>query len=167
MELQQMIELLLKEIRASQEKEDADRKAEKEEREANMKAWREEMTTMRDKWVNDNHDETLTCQEMEARQIERKPTSLDRKPEAAQKEEVPAEDATITPVGEQRKRRRDRKLTTERRSQKPKNLSRENCKPPPKKIGCRPQKDEPPCNSGTARGEEKRHKDVPSRATVA
>ena len=38
---------------------------------------------------------------------ERKPVSLDRKPEAAQKEEVPTEDATITPVGIPRKQRRD------------------------------------------------------------
>jgi hypothetical protein len=42
---------------------------------------------------------------------EKKPTSLDRKPEAAQKEEVPKVDAEVVPVGEpKKKRRRDRKL---------------------------------------------------------
>jgi hypothetical protein len=85
------------------------------------------MAVMRSKWVNDNRDETLACQEMEARQEEKKPTSPDRKPEAAQKAEVPAENATVMPVGEpKKKRRRDRKLAAERRRQKPKDLTREN-----------------------------------------
>jgi hypothetical protein len=39
------------------------------------------------------------CQEMEARPGEKRPTSLDRKSEAAQKEEVPKVDAEVTPVG--------------------------------------------------------------------
>jgi hypothetical protein len=53
--------------------------------------------------------ETMFCQEMETRLEEKKPSSPDRKPEAAQKEEVPAENAEEIPVGEPRKkRRRDR-----------------------------------------------------------
>ncbi|PNF15259.1 hypothetical protein B7P43_G00965 [Cryptotermes secundus] len=79
-----------------------------DDRQASMKAWREEMAAMRDKWMNTNHNETLTCREMKARQEERKPTSLDRKPEAAQREEVPKVDAEVMLVGEpKRKRRKD------------------------------------------------------------
>jgi hypothetical protein len=93
-----------------------------------MKAWREEMVAMRDKRMDANHDETLACHEMEARQDEEKPISRDRNPEAAQKEEVPAEDATVMPVGEPRKkRRRDRQLAAERRRQKQKISTWENC----------------------------------------
>jgi hypothetical protein len=151
MEMQQLMEFLLKELRADKEdflakmdanqaKAEADRKADKEvirtsqeeaetlaRLDAETKARREEMAVMRNKWVNDNRDETLACQEMEARQEEKKPTSPDRKPEAAQKDEVPAESAEVVPVGEPKKKwRRDRKLATERRRQKPKDLTREN-----------------------------------------
>jgi pyruvate kinase len=46
-------------------------------------------------------EETITCQEMEARQEEEEePTSVDMKPEAARQEEVPVEDTTVIPVGE-------------------------------------------------------------------
>jgi hypothetical protein len=45
-------------------------------------------------------EETMACQEMEARQEEEEPTSVDMKPEAAQQEEVPLEDATVIPVRE-------------------------------------------------------------------
>jgi hypothetical protein len=72
----------------------------------------------------------MACQEMEAHQEEKKPTSLDRKPEAALKTEVPAENATVMPVGEPKKKRhRDRKLATEHRRQKPKTSTRDNCGP--------------------------------------
>ncbi|PNF26045.1 hypothetical protein B7P43_G06353 [Cryptotermes secundus] len=100
MESQQMMELLLKEIRAGQEKADT-------RHEANTKAWREEVATMRDEKTNANHNETLACQEMEARQDERKPASLDRKPGAAHREKVPKVDAEIMPVGEPKKRHKD------------------------------------------------------------
>jgi hypothetical protein len=94
-------------------------------------AWRKEMVAMRDKRMDANHDKTLACQEMEARQDQEQPISRDRKPEAAQKEEVPAEDATVMPVGEPRKkRRRDRQLAAEHRHQKQKNSTWENCAPP-------------------------------------
>jgi hypothetical protein len=52
--------------------------------------------------MNANHEETMACQEMEARQ-EDKPTSLDRKPEVAEQREVPVEDAEVMPVGEPKK----------------------------------------------------------------
>jgi hypothetical protein len=42
----------------------------------------------------------MACQEMEACQEEEEPTSVDMKPEAAQQEEVPMEDATVIPVRE-------------------------------------------------------------------
>jgi hypothetical protein len=46
---------------------------------------------------------------MEARPAEEKPTSVDRKPEAAERREVPIEDAEVMPVGEPKEiRRRDR-----------------------------------------------------------
>lgn len=51
----------------------------------------EEMTSITRK-------ETMACQEMEARLEEEEPTSVDMKPEAAQQEEVPIEDATVIPV---------------------------------------------------------------------
>jgi hypothetical protein len=71
---------------------------------------------------------TMACQEMETRQ-EEKPTSLDRKPEAAQ-EEVPIEEAKVMPVGEpKKKRRRDRKMAMQHHRQKPETLTRENCRP--------------------------------------
>jgi hypothetical protein len=72
---------------------------------------------------------TMACQEMEARQ-EEKPTSPDRKPEVAQEDEVPTEDATVMLVGElKKKRHRDRKLAAECRRQKPKTSTREKMNP--------------------------------------
>jgi hypothetical protein len=46
---------------------------------------------------------TMACQEMEAHQREEEPTSAERKPEAAKQREVPAENATVMPVGEPKK----------------------------------------------------------------
>jgi hypothetical protein len=74
----------------------------------------------------------LACRETTEERLEeeKKPTSPDRKPEAAQKAEVPAENATVMPVGEPKKKRhRDRKLAAERRRQKPKTSTLENCGP--------------------------------------
>jgi hypothetical protein len=71
--------------------------------------------------------ETMACQGMEARP-EEKPTSADRKPEAVEEYKALAENATVIPVGEpKKKRRRDRKLAAEHRRQKPKTSTRENC----------------------------------------
>jgi hypothetical protein len=76
------------------------------------------MAAMRDKWANKNHNEERS-------------TSVERKPEAAQEDEVPVDDAEVMPVGEpKKKRRRDRKLAAERRRQKPKTSTLENCGPP-------------------------------------
>jgi hypothetical protein len=55
--------------------------------------------------VNDNRDETLACQEMEAHQEEKEPTSPDRKPEAAQKDEAHVDDAEAMLVGEPKKKK--------------------------------------------------------------
>jgi hypothetical protein len=128
MESQQMMELLLKEIRANQAKAEADReerkvaqvkadanlkekmkmmhanqaKAETRHKDflarmdADWKAWREIM--------NANQNETMACQEMEAHQ-EVEPTSVDRKPEAAEQREVPVDDAEVMLVGELKKKR--------------------------------------------------------------
>jgi hypothetical protein len=101
---------------------------------ADWKAWREEMRASRKETAAEIEPETeirtTACQEMKARQEERKPTSPDRKPEAAERREVPEVDAEVMPVGEPKKKRRmDRKLATERSRQKPKNSTRENCKP--------------------------------------
>jgi hypothetical protein len=73
---------------------------------------------------------TMASQGMEAHQEEEKPASLDMKPEAAQQEEVPVEDAEVIPVGEPKeKRRRNQKLAAEHRRQKPNTSTRENCGP--------------------------------------
>jgi hypothetical protein len=193
MEMQQMMELLLKEIitkqekaEANQKKAEADRKADKEEMKADRKADQEKAEADRKAAQDDlmakldanqakadadrvqmqefmktlqayqaktdavlpaiqltqtsrkettavikpNEVETMACQGMEARQIEEKPASLDKKPEAAQQEEVPLDDAEVIPVREpKKKKRRDRKLAAEHRRQKTKTSPRENCGP--------------------------------------
>jgi hypothetical protein len=50
--------------------------------------------------------ETMACQGMEACLEEEKPTSLDRKSEAAEERQVAEEDPEVMPVGEPRKKRR-------------------------------------------------------------
>jgi hypothetical protein len=87
------------------------------------------MAAMRSKWANDNHNETLAYQEMEARP-EEKPTSVDRQPEVAEERQVPEENTEVIPVGElKKKRRRDQTLVTECHRQKPKISTLENCGP--------------------------------------
>jgi hypothetical protein len=142
---------------ANQKKAEADRKADKEERKADRKADRAQTQQMmkmlqayqakRDavlpamKVTETSHREstavikpettevqTMACQGMEAHQEE--PTSPDRKPEAVEEYEVPAENATVMPVGEPRnKRRRDRKLAAQHRRQRTITSPRENCGP--------------------------------------
>jgi hypothetical protein len=86
---------------------------------------------------------------MEARLEEKGPTSVDRKPEAAQQEEVPLQDAEVMPVGEpKKKRRRDRKMAGELRT--------------PEENGRHPQWVEPPWESNFAH-EGSRPEDAPSR----
>jgi hypothetical protein len=116
--------------------------------------------------MNANHDETVACQEMEARLIEKTLTSPDKKLGAAQKAEVPEENATVMPVEEpKKKRRRDRRLAAERRRHKQKISTREN-RAPQKKLAI--------ARRGTshratvARQREKKiDKKMPSHATVA
>jgi hypothetical protein len=183
MESQQMMELLLKEIRAGQGKADAMReeirthqtKAEaghrellaklEDDRQADWKAWREEMAASHKETVAETKSEMdvemIACQEMEALSEEKKPTSVDMKPEVAQKEQVPVQDATVMPVGEpkKKKRRRHWNLATERRgTPKERTQGKDWCR---KTTGRRPQRDEPPCGSSTA--EENRPEGVPSR----
>jgi hypothetical protein len=95
-----------------------------------MEAHRREIKEMM-KIMNYNHNEALACRKMtEERLEEKKPTSPDRKPEAAQKAEVPAENATVMSVGEPKKKRRmDLKLAAERRRQEPKDTKRINGRP--------------------------------------
>jgi hypothetical protein len=63
-------------------------------------------------------EETMACQETtEARLEEEKPTSVDRKPEAAE-EEVPVEDAIVKPVKGRKKRYRGKKLQSDAMSQR-------------------------------------------------
>jgi hypothetical protein len=72
--------------------------------------------------------ETMACQGMEARPEKEKPTSAERKAEAEKQRKAPVDDAEVMPVGEpKKKRRRDRKMAAERRRQKPKTSTRENC----------------------------------------
>ena len=105
---------------------DTDRKAWREQ----MTAWRNEIAAMTGEWGSDSSNVTLACQELEAHVKEGKPASAETKPEAAQIEEVPAEDAEVMPVGEpKKKRRRDRKLAMERRRQTPNVTTREHCGP--------------------------------------
>jgi hypothetical protein len=169
MELQQMIELLLKEIRAIHAKVDADRKKDQEDFlarwDANRKAWREDIRSMRFE-TSIARKETMACQETEARPEEEKmPTLVDRKPEAAKQREAPVDDAKVMPVGEpKKKRRRDRQLAVEHRRQKTNTSTRDNCGP---------QKSLAVARSGLSRrGRVTRHmketdRKMPRRATVA
>jgi hypothetical protein len=91
---------------------------------ANMSAWQEDMTACQDAMETNPREEvevvdrqkipneeegTMAFQEMEARPEEEEPTSLDRKPEVAQKEEVPKEDAIVKPVKGRKRRHRGKK----------------------------------------------------------
>jgi hypothetical protein len=69
--------------------------------------------------------ETMSCQEMEARQDEQKLTPMDRKPEAA-KVEVPKEDAVVKPVNGRKRRHRGKKQAAGRHEE-PKKLTRGDC----------------------------------------
>jgi hypothetical protein len=73
--------------------------------------------------------ETMACREtMEAHLEEEELTSVGKKPEAAEQQELPIEDATVMLVGEPKRIwHRDRKLAAERLCQKPNNSTREKC----------------------------------------
>jgi hypothetical protein len=105
MESQQMMELLLKKSRAGQE-------------EMRMNQAKTDAVLLAMQMMESSHREivaevkpemdvmTKACQEMEERLEEEQPTSLDRKPEAAEQREVPVEDAKVMPIGELKKKRR-------------------------------------------------------------
>jgi hypothetical protein len=143
---------------------------------ANMNAWQEETEacqvteTSRKETAavikpETEEVETMACQGMEARPEEEKPASADRKPEAAQEEEVPLQDAEVMPVGEpKKKRRRDRKLAAQHRRQKTETSIRENCGPHIRLVVAR--------SGSSRRGRVTRHtketdRRMPRRATVA
>jgi hypothetical protein len=71
--------------------------------------------------------ETIACRETtEARIEEKEPTSVDRKPEAAQQREVPVEDAVVKPVNGRKRRHRGKKQAAER-CEEPEDLTRGLC----------------------------------------
>jgi hypothetical protein len=110
-----MMERLLAKMDAKQAKTDANT-AEIREMNANMKSMQER--------TGDCEALKEMTARMDANQVELKiaiarmeweePTSVDIEPEAAQRQ-VPKEDATVKPVGEPKKRRRDRNLDARRR----------------------------------------------------
>jgi hypothetical protein len=141
---------------ANQEKAEADRKLDKEERKAHRAQMQEFMKTLQAyqaktdvvlpgiQVTETSHREstavikpvteeveTMACQGMEARLIEEgKPASLDKKPEAAEEYKAPAENATVIPVRERKKKRRwDQKLAAQHRRQKLNTSTRDNCGP--------------------------------------
>jgi hypothetical protein len=123
---------MMKQILANQAKSDAEmeaeRKADKEmlaEIKAERKANHEEMMAMIKAWrqtgTKDNGEETMACEEKTEVRLEEEeePTSVEMKPEVADDQEVPVEDAEVRSVGEPRKRRRDgRNLAAVRRQKK-------------------------------------------------
>jgi hypothetical protein len=112
MDSQQMMELLLKEMRAWREKIAAGTEviqAETEATKARTKAMRENMGASREEKIElkpKTEVKALACQKMETHQEERKPTPPYRKPEAAQKDEVLKVDAEVMLVREPKKKRR-------------------------------------------------------------
>ncbi|PNF21848.1 hypothetical protein B7P43_G05958 [Cryptotermes secundus] len=118
-----------------------------EEMMADWKAWGEERRTSHKKIVPETEKEMTAIRGMEA----------------AEHQEVPAEDAPRIPVGEPKERRRDRKLATERRRQKLKDLPR---------VIREPQKELAVTSRGKTRREEAAHrtpqyKKPSRRATMA
>jgi hypothetical protein len=104
-----------------------DMKADHKEMMARMNTGNKEMMA----WLKDlkiNGEETMVRQEKtEVRLEEEEPTSVDMKPEVAH-EKVPLENATRMPVGEPRKRRRDRNLDARcGRKQKERTQNKDGC----------------------------------------
>jgi hypothetical protein len=118
MESQQIMELLLamrEEMRAGQEEANIKAEARHAQLMADWKAWGEERRASHKKIVPEK--EMTAYRELEAHQQD-EPTSVETKPESAEHQEVPVEDAPRIPVGEPKKRRRDHKLAADRRCQK-------------------------------------------------
>jgi Tfp pilus assembly protein FimV len=117
-----MERLLATIINANQAKSDAARKADKEEMLAEMKANMDSTQAALKSAIKEmklNREETMACQgNMEARLEEDKPASVDTTPEVAHDQGIPSEDTEVIPVGEPRKRRRDRRNLAAVRRQK-------------------------------------------------
>jgi hypothetical protein len=115
-DMQLIIEMLAKaeadwkadkeEIKREKEEMEADQKEFLARLRADEKAWREEIRSVLFETTNTRKEALAYRESMEARPEVEKPTSADRKPEAAEEYEVPVEDAEVMPVGEPRKKRR-------------------------------------------------------------
>jgi hypothetical protein len=128
---------MLAEMKANQAKSDADRQTDKEQMLATIKA-NPEMTARMDAKIGSMQakiksaiesmkiieEETMARQQKtEARLQEDKPASVDMTHEEAHEQEVPLVDAVFMPVGEPRKRRRDRRqLAAQGRQKEEQNL---------------------------------------------
>ena len=123
-----------------------------EEMKAKMKAWRGEMAAMTDKWGNDSHKETVAEPKHEVdRKAEREEFEPKKDTEttacqemAAQKEEVPVVDAEEEEA-QGPKTGRGALPSESEGFDVGKSLT-------PEEIGRRPQRDNTPCESGTAEG---------------
>jgi hypothetical protein len=164
MEMQQMIELLLKEIKADRKADKEERKNEKEEMEAKRKTdkdflakleFNHEQTNImlakldayqekteadrRDlkemmKMMDANHGETVAYQEEEARPQEKERTPVDTKPEAAEERQVPEDNATVMPVEEPKKKRRRDRRLAAERRRHKQRISTQESRGPPKEL---------------------------------
>jgi hypothetical protein len=133
-------EHMLAEMKANQAKADAlqaKMESNLEKMDANLKSMQERMNTGHKEmmaWLKDlkiNGEETMACQENTEARLQGEPASEDMTLEVAHEQEVPVEDATRMPVGEPRKRRRDRRhLAAQRRQKKEQKRTQ-------RKDGCR------------------------------
>jgi hypothetical protein len=152
--MQQILEMLIEmkaDRIADQEKADANRKADQEKADTNRQADREllkgimdanvksmredircgqaEMRSILDAWITDIKDariKTTACQEVTGANPEKIEPNPGKMQSAEEHQEIPKEDAAVMPVGELRKRRRDRNLAAGRR-QKPKRRIQVTC----------------------------------------
>jgi hypothetical protein len=167
--MMEMMERLLATINADREERRANRKIDKEEintnnktimaeiqakADVNLKEMRKEiksgqagLRSMLNAWLTDiknDRKETMAFLEKTKARLEvEEPASEDRTPEVAHDEEVPKEDAVVMPVGEPRKRRRNRRSLAALRRQKEQdqNLDARRCRKEQRraqrKDGCR------------------------------
>jgi hypothetical protein len=104
-DLAQMMHRLLAKMDENQAKADANQArmdANHEEMMGTIRAWRQTDT-------KDNKEEAMACEEKTEVRLEEeeKPASVEMKPEVAEEQEVPVQDAEVVPVGEPGKKRQD------------------------------------------------------------
>jgi hypothetical protein len=107
--MEQIMEILVRmeaDRKAWREKAEMDHKKFLARLRTDEKAWREEIRSVLFETTNTREEMMAYRELMEARPEVEKPTSADRKPEAAEEYEDPVEDAEVVPVGEPRKKRR-------------------------------------------------------------